>query len=77
MAANGQGTTRLAQMLYLWRTINRLSLRDVEAETGITNVTLMRVEHGHNCDVETWLKLQAWLFAKIGPAPRARAKESQ
>jgi hypothetical protein len=28
MAANGQGTTRLAQMLYLWRTVNHLSLRD-------------------------------------------------
>lgn len=72
MAARGQGTTRLAQMLYLWRTVNRLSLRDMERETGITHPTLMRIEHGHLCDMATWMKLQTWLFAQIGPEPRAR-----
>jgi hypothetical protein len=73
MAANGQGTTRLAQMLHLYRTVNRLSLRDLEPEIGVSKATLMRIEHGYACDVDTWLKLQAWLFAKIGPAPRTRA----
>ena len=73
MAASGNGATRLAQMLYLWRTVNRLSLRNVEVETGVSKATLMRIEHGHACDAETWLRLQAWLFARIGPAPRKRA----
>lgn len=71
MAANGQGTTRFAQMLYLWRTVQRLSLRDVAGETGISNATLMRIEHGHAMDLETWRKLEVWMFAKVGPAPRS------
>ena len=70
MAAKGQGTTRFAQMLYLWRTVHRLSLRDLQAETGISNVTLMRIEHGHVMDVATWRKLEDWMFTPIGPAPR-------
>lgn len=72
MAAHGKGTTRLAQMLYLWRTVNRLSLRDAAAEIGTTCPTLMRIEHGHACDIDTWMKVQAWLFARVGPAPRER-----
>lgn len=74
MAAHGNGATRLAQMLYLWRTVNRLSLRDVEAQTGVSKATLMRIEHGHAFDVETWMRLQDWLFARIGPAPRTRVE---
>ena len=77
MAAKGRGTTRLSQMLYLWRTLNHLSLRDAETEIGVSSATLMRIEHGHACDVETWLKIQAWLFAAIGPAPRSRPAPPQ
>lgn len=74
MAAKGRGTTRLAQMLYLWRTVNRLSLREAATEMeGISHATLMRIEHGHSLDVETWHRLEAWLFQRIGPAARRRA----
>jgi transcriptional regulator with XRE-family HTH domain len=66
MAGKGTGTTRLAQMLYLWRAANRLTLRDVAAQTGISHATIMRLEHGHLCDVETWIKLETWLFQAIG-----------
>lgn len=75
MAAYGEGATRLAQMLYLWRTVNRLSLREAADQIGITNPTLMRIEHGHACDIETWMKLQTWLFQRIGPAPRKRTQK--
>ena len=73
MAGHGNGATRLGQMLYLWRTVNRLSLRDVEDQTGISNVTIMRIEHGHLVDAKAWLKLQAWLFEQVGPETRSRA----
>ena len=73
MAAHGAGTTRLAQLLYLWRTVNRLSLRDAAAEIGTTCPTVMRIEHGHYCDLETWMKVQMWLWQRIGPPPRKRA----
>ncbi len=72
MAARGDGSNRLARMLYLYRTVNRLSLREMEKETGISHVTLMRIEHGHHMDVGTWLKFQEWLFETVGPAPRTR-----
>lgn len=75
MAGHGQGATRLGQMLYLWRTVHRLSLRDVAAETGISNVTIMRIEHGHLVDAETWLVLQEWLFSRVGPETRKRASK--
>lgn len=74
MAANGKGTNRLAQMLYLWRTVNRLSLRDLERETGIPHATLMRIEHGHVCDLKTWQTLVDWMLETVGPAPRKRAE---
>lgn len=77
MAAHGNGATRLAQMLYLWRTVNRLSLREAADQIGITNPTLMRIEHGHACDIETWMKLQTWLFQRIGAEPRKRATKGQ
>lgn len=77
MAAYGNGATRLAQMLYLWRTVNRLSLREASDQIGITHPTLMRIEHGHACDIETWMKLQAWLFQRIGEEPRKRATKGQ
>lgn len=72
MAANGNGATRLAQMLYLWRTVNRLSLREAASQIGTTCPTLMRIEHGHMCDIETWMKLEQWFFERIGAEPRRR-----
>ena len=72
MAAHGNGTTRLAQMLYFYRTMSRKSLRDLARETRISPATMMRIEHGHSMDVATFLKLQSWLFQRIGPAPRER-----
>lgn len=68
MSGHGKGATRLAQVLYLWRTVNRLSLRDIAAQSGLSQPTIMRIEHGHSCDVETWMKLQAWLFERVGPS---------
>ena len=75
MAAHGDGATRLGQMLYLWRTLHRQSLDDLSAEIGTSKATLMRIEHGHMCDVETWMMVQRWLFARVGPQPRARKVE--
>ncbi len=75
MAAHGDGATRLGQMLYLWRTVQRLSLDDAATEIGTSKATLMRIEHGHMCDVETWMKMQAWFFERISPPSRKRPSE--
>jgi transcriptional regulator with XRE-family HTH domain len=48
-------------MLYLWRTVNRHSLRDLGKEIGVSAATLMRVEHGYGTDAATFVKLLAWM----------------
>jgi transcriptional regulator with XRE-family HTH domain len=55
--------TRLSRMLYLWRTVNRLSLRDVAAESGISSATLLRIEQGRAMDLDTWRRLEDYLLA--------------
>ena len=72
MAAKGHGSNRLAQMLYLWRTVNRLSLRDMAKEMGTSSATLMRIEHGHVCDLQTWRTLENWMFTTVGQPARMR-----
>ena len=54
-------TTPLGEMLLLYRTVHRQTLRDLAPEIGIGHATLMRIETGKQCDVPTFLKLIAWL----------------
>ena len=42
-----------------------LSLRDVEAETGIGHATLSRIERGYAFDIPTLEKIVAWLGLEI------------
>lgn len=55
---------RLAQMLFLQRSVDRRTLRDVAKEIGIGHATLLRIEQGKAFDVETWMKVQRWLLAE-------------
>ena len=53
--------TRLGILLRLYRAHRDQNVRDTAAEIGISAATLSRVERGHECDVDTLLKLLAWL----------------
>lgn len=56
-------STRLGEMLRLYRTVRGFSLRDIAPEIGIGHATLMRIEAGQSFDVPTLLKLWAWLLS--------------
>ena len=58
--------THLGEMLRLYRTVNRLSLRDMAPAIGISAATLMRIETGQAFDAETLLKLWTWLLKDVG-----------
>jgi transcriptional regulator with XRE-family HTH domain len=59
--------TRLGEMLRLYRTVNRETLREVAPQIGISTPTLMRIETGQpGLDAETLLKLWAWLLGPHG-----------
>lgn len=52
-------TTRLAVALEMKR--GRRGLRSVAQETGVAFATLSRIERGHAPDVQTFIRLCAWL----------------
>lgn len=59
-------TQPLARMLRLYRTTADppLTLRDLASRIGTSAATLLRLEQGKLCDVETWLKVQDWLLGR-------------
>lgn len=57
-------STRLGAMLRLYRTVGGQTLREVAPQIGIGHATLMRIEQGKAMDVDTLLRLWAWLLAK-------------
>jgi transcriptional regulator with XRE-family HTH domain len=52
----------LSELLLLYRSVHRLSLRELAAEIGVSHGTLHRVENGKPIEGETMLKLMNWLF---------------
>ncbi len=56
--------TILGDMLRLYRTVHRHSLRDLAPHIGIGHATLMRIEMGETFDVETLLKLWTWFMTQ-------------
>lgn len=59
---SADSATMLGAVLKRWRITSERDLRSVAKEIGIGAATLMRIEQGQMFDVETWLKIQAWLF---------------
>lgn len=57
-------STRLGEMLRLYRTVRGWSLREIAPDIGISHATLMRIETGQAFDADTLLKLWAWMMAK-------------
>lgn len=63
----GRKSTRLGELLRLYRVMRGLDLRSLGAEIGISAPTLMRIEHGRALDAATFVKILAWL-TKSGPS---------
>ena len=66
-------TTPIGAMLRLWRTVNGRTLRELAEDIGVSHSTLLRLEGGKTCDLDTWLVIERWLLGKaeIYPAPVA------
>jgi hypothetical protein len=56
----------LARMLRLYRTTAQppLTIRQLAPQMGTSAATLLRLEQGKPCDVETWLRVQDWLLGR-------------
>lgn len=54
---------KLGTVLYRWRTMTDLTLREAAKEMGITSPALMRVEHGHDPSAATLVKIILWATA--------------
>lgn len=52
----------LGSVIADYRLANRLGVRGLAKQIGISHPTLNRFEHGENCDAETLIKIMAWLF---------------
>lgn len=56
-----------------YRYINRIGVRSLAKEIGISPATLNRVELGNGFDGETMAKIMVWLFA---PATERRQRKA-
>ena len=59
-----QSPTRLGRMLRCYRQMHEVELRSVAKEIGISAATLMRLEHGYDCDAATMLKVLNWAMTR-------------
>lgn len=55
---------RLGAIIADYRYANRVGVREVAKEIGMSPATLNRIERGENFDAHTMIKLMAWLFAE-------------
>lgn len=57
-----------------YRYANRIGVRDLAKEIGISAATLNRIELGNGCDSASLLKIAGWLFWNGADARRKRTK---
>lgn len=53
---------KLCDVLRDWRWAQKINVRLVAKEIGISAATLSRIERGENCDAETLSKILVWLL---------------
>jgi ribosome-binding protein aMBF1 (putative translation factor) len=63
---------RLGNVIADYRWANRVGVRELAKEIGISHPTLNRFERGEKCDSDTLTKILEWLFAA---AEKRRRKE--
>lgn len=59
---------KLGETVKAYRFVQRLSLRAVAAEIGISSATLCRIENGYTVDQHVFTKLLLWLVTPKGRA---------
>jgi transcriptional regulator with XRE-family HTH domain len=59
--------SNLSLLFWAYRFEQKLSLRELAEETGISRSTLSRIERGQRIDLQTWLQIQAWMFHEAKP----------
>lgn len=52
---------KIAKALQLMRASERIGLREMAKEIGISAPTLSRIENGGTCDIRTLTMLMVWL----------------
>lgn len=63
---------RLGCVLADYRWANRIGVRGLAKEIGVSAATMNRFERGENCDAQTLTTIMAWLFA---PGEKRRRKD--
>lgn len=58
---------RLGEILWLWRRVSNITLRNLADEIGTSAATLSRIEHGEEMDGTTLAKILTWM---MGPGKR-------
>jgi DNA-binding Xre family transcriptional regulator len=65
---------RLGNVIADYRWANRVGVRELAREIGISHPTLNRFERGEKCDSDTLTKILNWLFA---PGEERRRKSTE
>jgi DNA-binding XRE family transcriptional regulator len=63
---------RLGKVIADYRWANRIGVRDLAKEIGVSHPTLNRFENDGTCDSDTFVKIMSWLYAKCEPEKRRR-----
>ena len=61
---------RLGNLIADWRWRNRIGIREVAKQIGISSSSLSRIENGRSVDSRTMTKLMLWAFADESDARR-------
>lgn len=61
---------QLGAVIADYRWVNRIGVRELAKQIGVSAATLNRVENGKPCDGATIIKIQAWLYAPADKALR-------
>jgi DNA-binding XRE family transcriptional regulator len=54
----------LGRVIADYRWANRVGVRELAKEVGVSHATMSRIENGENCDAATLVKVLVWLFAE-------------
>lgn len=64
----------LGSVIADYRWANRMGVREVAKNIGISAATLNRIENGETCDAVTLIKIHAWLHAPAQPGRRVSSQ---
>lgn len=65
---------RIGRIIKDWRWANRVNIRDMAKELGVSHSTLSRLESGENMDGETLGRILQWM---LEPDPKPAQKKKQ